>query len=434
MRLEASAQMGLQLVWGADDSSSAPTGLVSRYADAEWMMPRVLLAHDGELSDVRELLDEIGAEYEERSGELRSDDHQTVWKVVVGTPRRVLELQVGAAGEKPTRMALFGGESKTLIAMLRRSGIDLMIQRPVHPAALRLLIIHALYQGPEKRRHQRVTIGTSVRYRMGMLKRSGLLADLSLRGCRLITPEGASRDKAIKIYLGTEIGAPKAFVMKGRIVRSGPTEGTDEPSHTTAVAFDQVTREEAKMLKEILVAHVTGPAVLDRTDAARVNAREMVRSVKEESIETPVMPGAPARPSRDERREEPRYTIDRRIIALGVEAARVLIGRDISLAGMRVESHELIEVGDELRLALHVRARAEPLVLQARVERDDGEEGMMLGFYGLTDAAENYLRKMVTFLPILAARGGDEGSGVIVSEILERLDAAATSVAALPTE
>ena len=68
-----------------------------------------------------------------------------------------------------------------------------------------------------------------------------------------------------------------------------------------------------------------------------------------------------------ERREEPRYSIDRRIIALGVEAARVLIGRDISLTGMRVESHELVDVGDELRLALHVRARSEPLVVQARV-------------------------------------------------------------------
>jgi hypothetical protein len=401
----------------------------------EKTMPRVLLAHDGELSDVRELLEEIGAEFEERNGELRAEDHQILWKVVVGTPRRVLELQVGASGEKPTRIALFGGESKTLIAMLRRSGIDLMVQRPVHPAALRLLIIHALYQGPEKRRHQRVTIGTPVRYRLGMLKRTGLLADLSLRGCRLITKEEASRDKPIKVFLGTELGGSKALVMKGRVVRSGPTDGAGEDVYATAVVFDSVTRDEARLLKEILVAHVTGPAVLDRSEAARANAREALANVKgtskaEENGSARGRP-QPIAPNR-ERREEPRYSIDRRIIALGVEAARVLIGRDISLTGMRVESHELIDLGDELRLALHVRARSEPLVVQARVERDDGEEGMMLAFHGLTEAAENYLGKMVTFLPILAARGGDEGSGVIVSEILERTGAAEGSEAAAP--
>ena len=388
-------------------------------------MPKVLLAHDGELADVRELLGEIGAEYEERSGELLATDHETVWKVVVGTPRRVLQLQIGAAGEKPTRIALFGGESKTLIAMLRRSGIDLMIQRPVHPAALRLLIIHALYQGPEKRRHQRVTIGTPIRYRMGMLKKTGLLADLSMRGCRLISNESATRDKAIKVFLGTELGGSKALVMKGRVVRSGATDGAGRGAQATAVAFDCVTRDEAKLIKEILVSHVTGPAVLDRTDATRANAREAVATVCAQPSKKPA--ARPETPASDERREEPRYTIDRRIIALGVEAARVLIGRDISLTGMRVESHELLEVGDDLRLALHVRARSEPLVVQARVDRDDGEDGLMLAFHGLTDAAENYLRKMVTFLPILAARGGDEGEGVIVSEILERTGASAVA-------
>jgi len=397
-------------------------------------MPRVLLAHDGELADVRELLEQIGADFDERTGGLAPEDHATVWKVVVGTPRRVLEIQIGAAGEKPTRIVLFGAESKTLVAMLRRSGVDLMIQRPVHPTALRLLIIHSLYQGPEKRRHQRVTIGTPIRYRTGMLKKTAMIADLSLRGCRLITNEKTERDQAIKVFLGADLGGSKPLVMKGRVVRSGPTEGTGSEAQATAVAFDRVSRDEARLLKEILVAHMMGPGVLDASDAARVNAaaamgesggrQQRQDTAAEAAPQTRPQPrtGPNVTPG-DDRREGPRYSIDRRIIALGVEATRVLIGRDISLAGMRVESHELLDVGDDLRLALHVRARAEPLVVQARVERDDGEEGMMLGFHGLTESAENYLRKMVTFLPILAARGGDEGSGVIVSEILERTGA-----------
>ena len=34
-----------------------------------------------------------------------------------------------------------------------------------------------------------------------------------------------------------------------------------------------------------------------------------------------------------------------------------LCGRDISLGGMRVESHPDIAIGDELRIGLHVRGR-----------------------------------------------------------------------------
>jgi len=103
----------------------------------------------------------------------------------------------------------------------------------------------------------------------------------------------------------------------------------------------------------------------------------------------------------------------------------VLLGRDISLGGMRVDPNPAVAVGDELRIALHVRARRKPLVVCARVSRDDGEDGLVLRFGELSPAAEGYLRRMVGFLPILAVRTeGEEGAGVIVSEILERRSAA----------
>lgn len=374
-------------------------------------MPRVLLAHDGELGDVRDLLEEMGVDYQEHCGDLQAEDQQILWKVIIGTSRQVLALQVGAAGEKPTRIALLEEGARDPIPMLRRSGIDLMIQRPVDPTALRLLILHALYQGPEKRRHPRVTIGAPVRYRMGIRKRSALLADLSLRGCRLITKEPAQRDRRIKIFLGADLGGSGSLALRARVVRSGPTEGAGDGAYATAVTFDLVPRAEARRLREILAAHLTSPASLERADAVRADTLDAVASVVAESSD--------AAPAAGERRQAPRYSIDRHIIALGVEAACVLIGRDISLAGMRVESHDSIEVGDELRVALHVGSRSEPLVVQARVDRDDGHQGMMLSFHGLSEAAESYLGKLVGFLPILAARGGDQGSGVIVSQVLE---------------
>jgi hypothetical protein len=50
----------------------------------------------------------------------------------------------------------------------------------------------------------------------------------------------------------------------------------------------------------------------------------------------------------------------------------------------------------------------------------------VLQFRELSPSAERYLRRMVDFLPILAVRAeGEAGSGVIVSEILERRSVAA---------
>jgi hypothetical protein len=108
------------------------------------------------------------------------------------------------------------------------------------------------------------------------------------------------------------------------------------------------------------------------------------------------------------------------VVALGLEAARILIGRDISLGGMRVEAHSEVSLGDDLQIALHLRAREKPLIVKARVDRDDGEDGLLLRFHDLPEATESYLRRMVNFLPIIAVREeGEEGAGIVVSEILE---------------
>lgn len=86
-----------------------------------------------------------------------------------------------------------------------------------------------------------------------------------------------------------------------------------------------------------------------------------------------------------ERRTDARRAYGHRVIALAEDATRVLLGRDISLGGMRVDPNPELGPGDRLRLAIHVRARSEPLVVSARVIRDDGEQGLVLEFQSLSD-------------------------------------------------
>jgi hypothetical protein len=123
-------------------------------------------------------------------------------------------------------------------------------------------------------------------------------------------------------------------------------------------------------------------------------------------------------------RRDPRRELSRRIIALGDEAARVLIGRDVSSGGMRIEPTPGLGVGDILRVALHVRPDGQPLVVSARVRRDDGAGGLALRFTGLNEAARLCLEDMLVTLPAIVDSNDpddpDAGSGMVVSEVIGR--------------
>ena len=53
-------------------------------------------------------------------------------------------------------------------------------------------------------------------------------------------------------------------------------------------------------------------------------------------------------------------------MALGEEAARVLVGRDLSQGGMRIAANDAVGLGDVLRLALHCGTELEPVVVMAK--------------------------------------------------------------------
>ena len=67
-----------------------------------------------------------------------------------------------------------------------------------------------------------------------------------------------------------------------------------------------------------------------------------------------------------ERRRETRIPYERRVVALGEEAARVLVGRDLSQGGMRLAAKDAVDLGDVLRLALHCGTELEPVVVMAK--------------------------------------------------------------------
>jgi hypothetical protein len=391
--------------------------------------PAILLLHDGELEEIAAPIERIGGV--NRRGGLTEADRMATWDLVLGTAKRMLNLHEILPASRPIQVAVVDGDSKTMRRMMKRSGIDLQVRRPVHPVALRLLILYALYRGPEKRRNNRVSVGASVRFRVGLRHRNAILAELSTTGCRLMVPTGTHRARpqgSLTLLIPLELSGERAFSVRGRIARIITAEAG---SDAIAVTFEKLRTRSRQGLEAIVAAHSNGPAMLDDEIALALRSVPTISETDESDspeseVPTRELPVAAERPDENQAsgkdlRREPRRELSRRIIALGDEAARVLIGRDVSTRGMRIEPTPGLGVGDVLRVALHVRPDGQPLVVTARVRRDDGLAGLALQFSSLSDAARLCLEGMLVTLPaIVDSDDSTRGAGMVVSEVVGR--------------
>jgi hypothetical protein len=388
----------------------------------------VLLVHDGELSDVCARLAEAGIPCEEALPDASSVDAFLGAALVISSPNYLLERQRRGHIGVGQRMAILAGESKTARAMLTRGGIEWMVRRPVHPASLRLLVLHCLYSGPEKRRANRVTIGAMVGLRVGLRTDVVLLEEISERDCRLLLERRVATGKRVKVRIPPEIAGGKPLALKGRVVRTQTAPEADGQTEVSLV-FDALRPKEVVRVREIVANHEHGPAVLkDAARPKRPERRESRSVIQIGQREEPVEPAAEPvpvsveDPLHPERRSSARHVFERRVIAMGEQATRVLVGRDIALGGMRVNPSRALSLGDRLQIAVHVPDQETPLVLIAEVARDDGPDGLLLHFRGLSKVAESYLKEVLADLPGVSS--GDDASSEesprVITEILER--------------
>jgi hypothetical protein len=174
-----------------------------------------------------------------------------------------------------------------------------------------------------------------------------------------------------------------------------------------AVAFQGLKPAQGKQLRKVFENYRNGPARLEGVNTP-----------------PPAVAAVDAGPQAQvERRAAPRVQYEKHIVTVDEEATRVLLCRDISIGGMRVNPNDTLVPGDELLVAVHIRSRAEPLIVNTRVTRDDGDEGLILEFYDLSKESAEYLEKMVNLLPILGVKNVSEDGqedGLSISEIVER--------------
>lgn len=352
----------------------------------------LLLLHDGELGDVRALLESLGRPAESRRA--HDDASAGQWDLIVTTARHALArpecLAPCADGKTPVRVVFTTEDSPTLRKQLRATGFDFLVRRPVDPAALRLLFLRLLYQGPERRAAERFPSGREVAYRSDKGLRHAVLGDLSESGCRLLHAAALRPGERVRVEVPADRGGHGSVSAAGHVLRC-VRPGPGERGCTVAIAFDAIDARSLARIREALRTSIIG------SDAA------------------------PGRMAPMDRRQMGRGSFRRRVVALRSEADRVLMGRDLSAGGMCVEPHPGLRVGERLRIAIYAETGGEPWVVGATVIRNDDEAGTALRFDVLPRHVARRLEGFVASLPSVEAlqRGEIDSLGAVLTQILE---------------
>jgi hypothetical protein len=413
---------------------------------------RVLLVDDGELDDVRDCLLGLGVDFAHLRGGAVPPRIEPPGDLLVASTRRASLARPwpppGPDG-RPVRIAVAAEESGALRASLRQMGFAFLVRRPVHATALRLLLLHALYRGEERRAQRRIPLGYRVFVKAGLRRRGALLLDISESGCRLVLDDALPIGSRVVVQVPSELCGDDGFGLPGRVVRCAPdTSSPADGAYAVAVRFAELEAATRALLDEALAAHqltapthpdpigfaaYAGPSLRPPPIEGDESAPRLVRRIPPTSAAEkrpapprghaiPSAPDAAARRGRGERRRTPRGRYARRVVAAGSDGAvhRVLIGRDLSAAGMRIDRHPDLTVGMQLRLALYDPAREAPIVVEAKVGRDDGPGGLGLLFEGVPAETAQRLEMLVASLPpVERLDDGETGAlGTVLSEVL----------------
>ena len=452
----------------------------------------VLFQHGDELSEFADLLSEFSMSVDDCTGDFPDPERLEGARLVIVSGRRLLESGTPNLSLWPRTIAVIDDSSRTLVTHLSRIGVAMVIRRPIHPRALRLLLLHEIYRGPERRGRRRILISHPIRISSGLFRPHATLLELSPTGARLELANAPKVGTKIRILIGKDLTKSRPIKLQAKVIRSIRSSSKNNHAEDEIGVVILDANRHAKTIKGILDRFAMGPAKWktkrpqdepESHDAAADSKVETANSGTSHSLPPAHTPVSPSKveskiigtligevtiqestdpPSRietvttepairdeldshsgdpaderisdalqqsvddqSERRSDPRIPYDQRVVALGEEAARILVGRDLCRGGMRVAATPSIAVGDVLRVALHSGTQTEPLIVLASASRDDGDDGLVLSFNDLSRTQREHLEMIITSELPVHANGDDldapssTGETIIIAEMLE---------------
>ncbi len=409
--------------------------------DSEFPKPSstAMLVDRGELDDVYEMLQELGAQpvrlgVDAQRGYVNWDEPP---RVFVAAARSALSMRLPphAKEDGVVTVAIAETDSQTLSTMLRRLEYQYLVRRPVHPEALRLLLARALYRSSDHRQEPRVSVGHEVSWWLDWKRHHGVLVEISPRGCRLLAARTVACNTRLRLRIPRRATGSWALSIRGRIVRCQPYRGAGQrESVSLGVEFEDLSVRLRSRLAALLAKRSQGPA---RLSVAPRPPAEPALAEAPESLSTPADPPGPGATEPEsvadgsgERRQHLRGALHREVVALDEDEQRallVLVGRDLSPGGIRVVPHPLVSLGDELTLALYDVSSPDPLVVRGVVVRDDGKRGLVLQFRDVKESVAEKIENIIATLPAIQSGASEDrgGDGIFIARIVTTRESAA---------
>ncbi len=390
--------------------------------------PTALLLDDGELEDVDRLLGELETDRVRLGADERPDPWPWPASLLVATQRRALSLDPPAAEERDY-VTIVVTEDDAMLSDDAPGSIDTdyLVRRPVHPEALRLLLLRALYRGREQRAQPRLPVGSRVTWISGCRPGHATLLEISQGGCRLLATRDVAPGTRVALHVPRDLVGGMGLVLRGQVVRAhGEPSGETSEATILAVEFEPPGFLARDRIDSLMRELEIGPAVLREGEipAGRPIATPAPPRAVPQASPTATTAARAARPSNADsvHRHQRRAPIRLEVVAVDERAERVIhvfMGRNLSTGGLRVEAHSALAVGSALRLAIYSAAGSDPLIVDAQVIRDDGDAGFGLRFMDVDPAITRKLEAIVTSAPAQVVETGDaEPRSVLVAEIL----------------
>jgi hypothetical protein len=327
-----------------------------------------------------------------------------------------LRLELPATFRRDTvRVAVADTRSGVLGSMVARIGYDYLVRRPVHPEMLKMLFARLLFRGSEGRRHERHAAGWPVRLRVGWRAQPATLLDVSAGGARLLTHREIDLLAEARLRIPRS-GVHSARTLRGRVIRKrAGADGT----WTLALRFEnELDAPALESLRARLLRAIVGPV-----EAPPRGLLDWMRGpLGERSPKAPPEPApvasAEAEPA-PERRRNARVELEREVLDLDPTSRvprNVLVGRDLSARGLRVDPHPDLRADTRLDLVVFDAAGA-PLEVAARTARDDGDRGWLLEFEDLDEATSVRIDALIETLPAIQRLDDDASGGIVFAKI-----------------
>jgi hypothetical protein len=338
-------------------------------------------------------------------------------------------------------IAVCGDISETVRSQIRQQGFRYLLHPHIHPEAMRLLLRYTIYAERDRRGRVRHPVGCEVIWRAGWKNNRGRLLDVSKGGCCLLVENSPEPGAKITIKIPAETVGGKALKLQGKVLRSTPNAAHSGSERTAlGVILDGITPATRKVLAELCDRWSESPPELSKNDRSLlappvVEARdEEVLDSKTQAKETPVHAENPSAlsgetqptdesldsSSNTTQRSTRRGVFEREIVQIDEDArvVQALLGRDLSIAGIRVARQLGLTPGSKLRLALFDTPDQEPMILSAEVSRDDGGSGLSLHFVDLSTEMTGRIEEIVAQLPAVESIDPHGDANVIPAGIV----------------